>query len=455
MDEIWNFNFANCIANGLTAYKDFNIIQGPLLPFICGMFLKIFGQEIIIMRFLTIILDTIIFIMIYKIIKILNIKDYFKYLVFIILAFIMKNYFTIDYNWSILLCTLIIIYFEIKNTKGSWKNNLIIGLISGITITLKQTIGIVIVIATIGYKILDVKNIDQLKEYIKNALWKILGVLIVLIIFTSILIKLGAISYYIDYCIKGVGTFSNRISYIDGLIKSSNILITILSVIPLIIYLILGVMYLKYKDSKMLTLLVFSVAQLILVYPISDETHFVVAIVPTLICICYLLNIWAGKINIPIKEELIINSFLESIIFVASIMFFINSIYIYNSKNINMELKHFKYIPKDEIGIEDIKEIDEFIISQEKKVYILDATAAQYMIPINMYNKNYDMFLKGNLGSKGEEGQIENLKNETNKLILIMNSNYNRNWQNPEKVRKYIQTEMTKIGEIGIFDIYE
>ena len=44
LDEIWNFNFARCIANGLIPYKDFNIIQGPLLPMICGGLLKIFGQ---------------------------------------------------------------------------------------------------------------------------------------------------------------------------------------------------------------------------------------------------------------------------------------------------------------------------------------------------------------------------------------------------------------------------
>ena len=29
------------------------------------------------------------------------------------------------------------------------------------------------------------------------------------------------------------------------------------------------------------------------------------------------------------------------------------------------------------------------------------------MIALNKYNKNFDMFLKGNLGSKGEFGQIE------------------------------------------------
>lgn len=65
------------------------------------------------------------------------------------------------------------------------------------------------------------------------------------------------------------------------------------------------------------------------------------------------------------------------------------------------------------------------------------------------------MFLKGNLGSRGEEGQIEDLKLMSNKILLIKNEEYNRNWQNPEKVREYIINNMNKKGEIIFFDIYQ
>ena len=34
LDEIWNFNFARNIANGLISYNDFNMLQTPLLSFI-------------------------------------------------------------------------------------------------------------------------------------------------------------------------------------------------------------------------------------------------------------------------------------------------------------------------------------------------------------------------------------------------------------------------------------
>ena len=64
------------------------------------------------------------------------------------------------------------------------------------------------------------------------------------------------------------------------------------------------------------------------------------------------------------------------------------------------ELQNFKYIKAESNGIQ---KIDQFIAECEKNdktVYILDSTAPIYMIPINKYNKDYDMFLKGNLGRK-------------------------------------------------------
>ena len=64
------------------------------------------------------------------------------------------------------------------------------------------------------------------------------------------------------------------------------------------------------------------------------------------------------------------------------------------------KLQNFKYIKAES---NEIQKIDQFIIECEKNnktVYILDATAAIFMIPIDKYNKDYDMFLKGNLGRK-------------------------------------------------------
>ena len=77
------------------------------------------------------------------------------------------------------------------------------------------------------------------------------------------------------------------------------------------------------------------------------------------------------------------------------------------------------------------------------------------MIPIDKYNKNYDMLLKGNLGINGEQNLINEIDKSKNTQYLILKSEYNLNWQTPLDVIQYTINNKRKIGEIGIFDIYE
>ena len=430
------------------------MINGPLLSGISAIFLKAFGQEMIITRILAIILDTLIIIMSYKIMEKLEIKDYLKYIVVIILAIIMKKYFTLDYNWGTLFLTLSIIYIEISK-ETSYKKEMVIGLLAGTTITLKQTTGLIIVLGTLGYNLLTVRNKQDLKKYIKNTLIRFSGVAIVLAIFIITLLKLNVINEYIDYCILGIKTFSNKVSYVQRLVKNEDIPIRILSIVPLFIYSILGYKYIKTNQKQYIILLAYSIVQMSVVYPISDEAHFVLAVTPTVISIGYLLNKLTEKVKVSEKEEIFVSTFLKGCIITFSVAYFIYGINNYRMQNINTELEHYKYLPMSQQEIDGIKQIDDFIKNQNKNVYILDASAALYMIPIDKYNKDFDMFNKGNLGSKGEEGQIEKIKKLENKMTLIKSPKYSRNWQNPEKVRKYIVQNMVKTGEIGAFDIYE
>ena len=64
------------------------------------------------------------------------------------------------------------------------------------------------------------------------------------------------------------------------------------------------------------------------------------------------------------------------------------------------------------------------------------------------------MFNKGNLGGKGEQGQIEKIQNMSNVKILIRRDGLSRNWQTPEEVRKYIKENLVKRESIEIFDVY-
>ena len=132
----------------------------------------------------------------------------------------------------------------------------------------------------------------------------------------------------------------------------------------------------------------------------------------------------------------------------------INDIYLYTQMDKSV-LNHFSNIPISSTLQDRIIEVDEYIKDEERDVYILDSEAAVYMIPLDKYNKDFDMFLKGNLGSASEEGQIEKIKNMKNAVILIKNDKMALNWQTPTKVIEYVKTNLKKIGTVSFFDVYE
>lgn len=472
LDELWNYNFARNIADGLLPYKDFNMVQMPLLPIICGTILKLTSNELIIMRILATLLITAMLFVTYKIFETLKIHQYIINILIIGIYLLLKEHFCIDYNFATLLIILITIYCELKSLSKSKeilnvsKNDFWLGILVGTSIAFKQTTGIFVSVIFILYKLLLCSKKEDFKKILKIIFIRLLGVLIPIVLLLIYLSLNNIWKDFLDYTVYSLKTFTNKISYLKLVKGNYGKIIAVLSIlVPLTIL----VMYFTSVCKKIKTdeqknifiLFCYSVAAFIVVYPISDSIHFLIGAFPTLISIAYLVCVVAKKIiekycnkkliygtECFIKCATTISVLILAIYSITLLMKYISTCGSYT------DLNHFKYIPASS---EHIQKIDDFILEQNqegKEVYILDATAAIYMIPIDKYNKDYDMFLKGNLGEKGEEGQIEKLENEHNAVILIMKENYRRNWQNPEKVRKYIINNWTKIGEIQNFDIY-
>ena len=121
-------------------------------------------------------------------------------------------------------------------------------------------------------------------------------------------------------------------------------------------------------------------------------------------------------------------------------------------------LKHYNYLYVNDYYIKLDNKLKEFINEKEGqgyKVYLCDAEAALYDIPLDIYNKNFDMFLKGNIGKDGEEGIIEEIKSSENAVYLIKQKKYILNWQTPTEVIYYIRDNLNYKGELELFDIYE
>lgn len=475
LDEIWIYNMARNISDNLLPYKDFNMVVTPLLSIICGIILKITFNELIVMRILAIFLITAIFYMIYKILEILGVKKSIISLVLIIIFYLFNNYFCIDYNYSVLLIILITIYNELKNTSKEIldikpRNDFFLGILVGTTILFKHTTGLFVSIVFIFYKLFAVSNKEEFKKFLKIACIRFLGILIPIILLIYYLTINNIWSEFLDYTVYSIPTFTNKILYSKLLNGYYGNDFKILSIIVPCIVLVMFLMCFIYKNKKsedrknMLILFVYSISASIVIYPISDKIHFFVGSLPILMSFVYIIyNACKAIIEKHDTKKLvnILNYILIGFISILVLIILITKTgslitYIKTAKNYN-EFIHFQYINIE--MSEDIKVIDEFILNQnslDKDIYILDATAALYMIPLNKYNKDYDLFLKGNIGAESEEGQIKKLKNEDkNTIILIKNEMYIRNWQNPENVRNYIINNWTKTGEIGCFDIYE
>ncbi len=478
LDEIWNYNTARAITQNLIPYKDISMITTPLLPMITALFLKLIANEVIVSRVLASVLWGGVLFSIFKILKLLIKEKNTCLIIAALLGLLFRDCYCIDYNILSLMFSLIILYIELKNIdKPHFENNktdFLIGILAGLTVCTKQSIGAILAIIVVGYKIIFVQNKKEFIEYLKTAFKRIIGILIPIILVLIYLIVTNSLQDFINYAVLGISTFSNKIPYaklMNNDKKEIQILSRIMPFILLAMAVLTIVLQNKKKkenigniDNKILTMLIYSLSTIIIMYPISDEIHFLIAGTITFIGLAYILYLLGitiyNKINLQSKKKIYkITSLMISIIAIAFIAVRgIENITEYTKQEKNETIEHYKNIQISEYLQERINEIDIFILEQEKenkKVYILDAEAAIYMIPINNYNKDYDMFLKGNIGKDGQEGQIQKIKQkETNEIILIRKRNLQSNWQTPTEVVDYVRENLEFMGEVSIYEVY-
>ena len=478
LDEIWNYNTARAIAQNLIPYKDISMITTPLLPMITALFLKLIANEVIVSRVLASVLWGGVLFSIFKILKLLIKEENTCLIITALLGLLFRDCYCIDYNILSLMFSLIILYIELKNIDKPHfennKNDFLIGILAGLTVCTKQSIGAILAIIVVGYKIIFVQNKKEFIEYLKTAFKRIIGILIPMILVCIYLIATNSLQDFINYAVLGISTFSNKIPYAQ-LMNNDKKEIQILSRIMPFILLAMAVLTIMLQnkkkkenigntDNKILTILIYSLSTIIIMYPISDEIHFLIAGTITFIGLAYILYLLGitiyNKINLQSKKKIYkITSLMISIIAIVFIAVRgIENITEYTKQEKNETIEHYKNIQISEYLQERINEIDNFILEQEKenkKVYILDAEAAIYMIPINNYNKDYDMFLKGNIGKDGQEGQIQKIKQkETNEIILIRKRNLQSNWQTPTEVVNYVRENLEFMGEVSIYEVY-
>ena len=237
-DSIINYGFSYALRMGEVPYKDFNMVIPPFSPFIYLLPLFIYKSSITFYITQSVLL-TVLFILLEK-----ELKEKI-YLFFLIICFsfpltLVSGLFP-GYNFLVFLLLVIIIYLEKNN-----KNDLLIGIMIGLSILTKHTIGIFYIIPTFIYYYKDIKKI----------LRRLIGLCIPLFVFLIYLLITNSLKYFIDLCILGLFDFMNSntitpniflisviiiglIYYIYNWIKDKNIeylygIFTLLFMIPII-----------------------------------------------------------------------------------------------------------------------------------------------------------------------------------------------------------------------------
>lgn len=122
LDEIWNYNTARAISEGLIPYKDVSMITTPLLPMITAIILKVITNELIISRILATIMWTVILFTIYKILIILIKEENISLISTGLIGILCRDIYCIDYNIVVLFMALIILYQELKSLQNPDKD---------------------------------------------------------------------------------------------------------------------------------------------------------------------------------------------------------------------------------------------------------------------------------------------------------------------------------------------
>lgn len=462
LDEIWNYNLANQMLNGLIPYKDISMIITPASSFFMAIGLKLVANSLLVYRVIAGFFITALLIISYKILEKLTKNKLFSLLAVFIIELIFYDFFTYDYNFLIPFLGEIILYLEIKkyfNNKDV-KLDFIIGLIAGISICTKHTVGAFIALAVVVLVLFYKKS--NKNEKIKAIITRIIGISIpALIMFIYLLIN-GAFGDFINYAILGVSEFSNSISY-GELFSNEKTIIKILAVIMPIFLLLCAIFLLSIKKQNTETdileiLIIYSLPLLIMIYPISDDMHFLVGTYILLLTLFYV--IYRMMESIKINEK--IKKYLYNVIIIISIII----VFIILANKTTEGIKTYMHSEKININhYESLiipKNLEKRIINVNNKinklgndrVYIIDTEAAVYNIALDRYYKDYDMLNKGNFGKNGEDRLINQIKESKNSYFLIRKEGIQHNWQLPVDVVNYIRANFEKIGEVEIFDIY-
>ena len=266
-DTIWEYGMSHAITLGQLPYRDYTLVTTPFFIFLfsIGLFIKdnlfVFILEFVICYM----------IMFYFIDKLLG-KNSIIFL--LVLCLILFRSFIPTYNSFCLVLVVILMYLE-KNKKSDY----LIGLLLGLLILSKHSIGLTVLI----FSLIGIRNFKKIGK-------RLIGCGIPIIIFLIYLLITKSLYQFVDLTILGLFDF-------NGNNRLGVSIYPILSIILIIITIIL-----MFKNKKEL-LFYYVLGSIGFIIPICDNSHFTYFLAIFVIPIIYL---YKDKINIKYVPYLLL-----------------------------------------------------------------------------------------------------------------------------------------------------
>ncbi|MDD6212046.1 MAG: hypothetical protein PUB22_02685 [Clostridiales bacterium] len=463
VDEIWNFTFANNIANGLVPYRDFNLLQTPAACMINAVILKIFGSHLLVMRFMGAVLFAGIGTILYQGSCRLGGKGWFCWILpAAFLGFFYYNVF-FEYSCLILFCLLFVLYHDMKGTvftekEEGWKwysnpgRQIGLGALAGIAIMSKQTFGGFAAAASwISVFLISGWYEKGWGERLKMMVIRMLGSSIPCFAVLFYLLYHHAWGDFWDFCVTGISTFSAHYSFLEFLNDGWERRIPgCLWILLIAAGLAFGILRRKTVEGKQaLLIMVYGIFGCVNLIPLANDYHVITCSIPFL----WLVFPLGKRI-----QEWKVSQWVSRFALIAAAGAFLIGIpgyCLYNSQ-LSWEMSHLEGIFFQKSSWEDYLETEQAVEEQlalGHDVYILDNAAAWYLIPNDVYHKYLDMFLVGNLGTRTPEECLEDTLGK-NAVYFLPESNRGQ-YQYPRKdVEAFREEWLAEIGEAGDFRLY-
>ena len=423
LDELWPYDLCRAITMGFVPYKDYPIVSMPLFGYLFTIPLLI-SRTLFAYRVMTAIFFSVMLVAMYLLIEKKTSAGYALCAALFAARFVELA----TYNMLIMFEALLILCcLRLKNRKTGF---FLIGILAALAPLTKQSSGSILLLLVTGLVFFSaIRNRNKKLFAVYLA-----GVVIPLVIFLIYLVCTSSFYEFWDCCFRGLFSFGGE-----------NAAIHPEGTLPMVVTVIAGIagdiyFWVKKRDEESLFHLLTGIAVVSNAVPIFEYYHIVMGGLFFLIPVTYLIREFAPKI-IHINIAPVIAVMILGIIGFFSFDVILNP-------RLSGKWEELKLIPSagEFDYLEPLVNAKIKLESEGKNVVVFSSSSVVLAILDEDCDPPYDMFLKGNLGSKDPLDYAKEACGDSNNVIFITRDYNEENRQNPDGILEYVESHCDPVG---------